>query len=345
MDIRHIFPSLTRITNLRELELDFEALPKEKWSTGDYILSQVIEPATGVKRLEQVSGRMAEVMRNDLLIGALGIRHATLEATGSWKAVENDNIIHLLTAAGLMGKLTSVSPFVGPVVKARYLGHAFHQGNTLNMKDFIQEVPVRSFTTPVVLMVGTSMSAGKTTASRLITSQLKLAGLKVVAAKLTGAGRYRDILTVRDAGADAIYDFVDVGLPSTVVPLNEYKIALEQLLSRLAAVEADVAMIEIGASPLEPYNGTIAVKALADQIKCMVLCASDPYAALGVMKSFNMTPDIISGITTNTLAGKELAEKLCGVPALNLIDPETRSDLRMILKDKLKIHFPGLAAV
>ncbi len=61
----------------------------------------------------------------------------------------------------------------------------------------------------------------------------------VVGAKLTGAGRYRDILAMQDTGADYIFDFVDAGLPSTVVPEREYLDALRNLLSRMAAVEAD----------------------------------------------------------------------------------------------------------
>lgn len=38
--------------------------------------------------------------------------------------------------------------------------------------------------------------------------------LRVAGAKLTGAGRYRDILAMSDAGAEIIQGFVDVGLLS-----------------------------------------------------------------------------------------------------------------------------------
>ena len=55
------------------------------------------------------------------------------------------------------------------------------------------------------------------------------------------------------------------------------------------------------------------------------------------MKSFNLKPDIVSGIATNTYAGSELIEKLCDVKALNLIDPNTSSTLRTILSRKLSI--------
>ena len=85
------------------------------------------------------------------------------------------------------------------------------------MRDYVQDVPEREFGLPVVLLVGTSMSAGKTTSAKVIVRLLREAGLAVVGAKLTGAGRYRDILAMQDAGAEHIFDFVDAGLPSTVV--------------------------------------------------------------------------------------------------------------------------------
>ena len=112
------------------------------------------------------------------------------------------------------------------------------------MLDYVPEVPLRDYITPTILIVGTSMSAGKTASARVITHLLKESGLKVLGAKLTGAGRYKDIQSMQDAGADAIFDFVDVGLPSTVHPKDEYMKALDKLLSMMQGVDADVAVVE-----------------------------------------------------------------------------------------------------
>jgi uncharacterized NAD-dependent epimerase/dehydratase family protein len=71
------------------------------------------------------------------------------------------------------------------------------------MRDYVPVAPAHGFALPTVLMVGTSMSAGKTTTARVVVRLLGEAGLSVVGAKLTGAGRYRDILSMQDAGADA----------------------------------------------------------------------------------------------------------------------------------------------
>jgi len=74
------------------------------------------------------------------------------------------------------------------------------------------------------------------------------------------------------------------------------------------------------------------------QIRCIVLCASDPYAVVGVSQSFGVTPDLISGIATSTTAGVELVEKLTGVVALTLPDHQSLPKLMQILKAKLAFN-------
>lgn len=335
MSARYIFTSLTRIADFKNNDFSVQPLGRSDWSAGDYIVAVVTEAGDGRLKAELTNGRMMDVMVGDIIIGALGVRHATLEATGDWTKVGDDGYMHLLTGAGLMGKLTSKSIHIPQVIELKYKGHVLVEGHKCGMRDFVLSVAEREFDIPVILMVGTSMSAGKTTASRIITRQLKEAGLRVVGAKLAGAGRYKDILTVKDAGADEVYDFVDVGMPSSIIQADEYRRALKSLLSMLAHTEADVAVIEIGSSPLEPYNGDIAIHEISKQVRCTVLCASDPYAVLGVMTSFDLKPDLATGIATNTIAGIELIERLCEVPAINIIDPEHLPALRSKLEETL----------
>lgn len=336
-----IFTSLTRIANFKK-GFTFEPISTDKWSSGDYVVGEVIDVAGSSSRAELPNGRMMDLMKGDVIIGALGVRHATLEATGTWQAVKDDGKMHLLTGAGLLGKMTSRSIFITPLIEIQYRGHILVDGQTRNMLDYVEEDSNRSFQGPVILLVGTSMSSGKTTSARIITRQLKRMGLKVTGAKLTGAGRYRDILSIKDAGADHIVDFVDVGLPSSICSKKDYKIAVNRMLSRIATSEPDVAVIEIGASPLEPYNGAQAIKAIKSQVKCTVLCASDPYAVLGVMKSFRLKPTIVSGPAANTIGGVELIKNLCGIDALNLIEQQNWPVLRKILKERLGVVYSNV---
>ncbi|WP_182835512.1 hypothetical protein [Flagellimonas lutimaris] len=334
MDHKYIYASLTRISDLAEKGFELKALPRDKWGTGDYIVCEILNEGGESLKMELPNGRMRGVIAGEHIVGALGERYATLEATGSWRNVADDLKMTVLTGAGLLGKLTSKSMFIPKMIKVIYKGHAFRDGKKVTMDDFVEKIPRIPFNTPVIVFVGTSMSAGKTTSARIVTNIFKQAGYKVVGAKLTGAGRYKDILAFKDVGADRILDFVDVGLPSSICPKERYKEKFEQMLSRIAQENADVAIIEIGASPLEPYNGDVAINALREHIKCTILSASDPYAVYGLMKAFELVPDIVTGVASNTLAGARMVKELCGVRALNLIDSTTTKALKEILTEK-----------
>jgi len=336
MSQRFMFGSLCRIADLADTDFTVTPLPRKEWATGDYVVGEVTDILSG-RMIELTSGRMIEVAEGDLVVGAFGIRHATLEATGRWDAIEEDGRMHLLTAAGLLGRCTSLSSVLSPLPALRYRGHVTRSAGKLRMADFVSPPPERPFETPTILIVGSSMSAGKTTAARILIRQLKRIGLEVVGAKLTGAGRYRDILTMRDAGADAIFDFVDAGLPSTVCPEPEYRRVLKDLLSRLAGAEADVAVLEVGASPLEPYNGAVAVAALEGHVRLTLLCASDPYAVLGVVEAYGLRPDLVTGIATNTRAAVELVDRLTGLPALNVRDKAALPDLMRLIETRFGV--------
>lgn len=329
-DAPFLYGSLTRITDLRDAPFEVEPRARPEWELGDYVVAEVLELGSQ-RSVEHPSGRLGHLAPGDLLVGALGVRHATLEATGDWREVGDDLRMDLLTAAGLFGRLTSLSPMLGSLTALAYRGHVVRDGRRLGMRDFVAGIEPRPYETPTILIIGTSMSAGKTTAARTLVRRLFRDGRRVAGAKLTGAGRYRDILAMRDAGASGIVDFVDAGLPSTVCPGSRFHDAAAWMLSRIEAMDADVAVIEAGASPLEPYNGRAAVDALGDRVRLTVLAASDPYAALGVEKAFGLRPDVVTGIAANTRAGMELCERLTGVPTLDLTTPDADRRLTDIL--------------
>lgn len=336
MDHHMTFTSLTRISPLPVTPIEIRPATRGSWKEADYVACRVVDDLFVHYEAEIPNGRMVNIAKGDILIGALGTRFATLEATGSWERVEEDGRMHLLTSAGLFGALTSKSFHLRSLVNLKYEGHVHVQRERCNMKQFPVNTFDADYSIPTIMIFGTSMSAGKTMAARIVVRLLKQANLKVLGAKITGAGRYRDILSMQDSGADHIFDFVDAGLPSTVVPSSEYEAAIKPLLSRMQETECDIAVVEIGASPLEPYNGQTAVELLGDSIRCSVLCASDPYAVYGVMQAFGIKPDVVSGIATNTLAGIQLIEKLCNVRALNIIDPFTRPELQTIIGKKIR---------
>ena len=329
-----ILASLARIADLDSVPYDVEPTEHAAWATGDYVVAEVVGKKTELYRVEDCSGKMIPVQPGTLVVGALGHRAATLEGVGSWSDVV-DGKMHALTSAGLFGAFTSVSRLLPAPMAMDYVGHVLRAGEKVRMTDFALTGNDCEFAVPTVLLVGTSMSAGKTLTGKLICKLLSEAGLRVIGSKLTGAGRYRDILSFKNSGAAEIYDFVDVGLPSTVVPEAIFRNAFRPLLQHIAVREADFLVAEAGASPLEPYNGEAAMDELDGNVVFTVLCASDPYAVVGVMDAFGLRPDVVTGPATNTSAAIDLVHKLSALPAFNILDPAAEPGFRDLLFGKL----------
>ncbi len=326
-----VYGSLARIADFRNSNFDVRQVPQPDWSTGDYVEGEVIGTPTPLYRIEDRMGHMVRVEPGDWVIGALGDRAATLEGVGSWRDVRDDGVMHAMTAAGLMGRYTSYSQLLVDPLHIRYRGHLCRQERKVRMADFAMRSASVNFEVPTILLVGTSMSAGKTTAGRRVCKELDRAGRYVIGAKLTGAGRYRDILSFLKTGATAIFDFVDVGLPSTVVLESVYRAAIRPLLNHINELGPEFLVAEAGASPLEPYNGAALVDEIRDNIVCTILCASDPYAVVGVQRAFGLAVDLVTGPATQTSAAVELVRKLSGLRAINILDPAAKEPFRAFL--------------
>lgn len=332
-----VYGSLARIADFANSNFDVEKLDRANWAGGDYVEAEVVGLPTSLYRIEDRQGHMVKVEAGDWVVGALGDRAATLEGVGSWRDVRDDGVMHALTSAGLMARFTSFSTLFPEPLRLVYRGHLRRNGNKVCMRDFAIQSTTHEFSVPTLLLVGTSMSAGKTTTGRRVCKELDRAGLFVIGAKLTGAGRYRDILSYLKTGAREIYDFVDAGLPSTIVPESEFRAAIRPLLNLFNTRQPDLLLVEAGASPLEPYNGAALMDELGDNIVCTILCASDPYAVVGVEKAFGLTPDLVTGPATQTSAAVELVRKLTGLRGINIIDPATKPAFRAFLRKKLNL--------
>ena len=332
-----VYGSLARIGDFGDSNFEVTALERYRWATGDYVEGEVFGSPTGLYRIEDRMGHMVRVESGDWVVGALGVRAATLEGAGGWADIGADNVMHALTSAGLMGYYTSFSSLLPDPLVLKYRGHLVRNGTKVRMSDFAMRSDIDEFAVPTLLLVGTSMSAGKTTAGRRVCKEMDRIGMTVIGAKLTGAGRYRDILSYLKTGAREIYDFVDVGLPSTIVPESEYRRAIRPLLHHIHGRKPDLLVAEAGASPLEPYNGAALMDELGDNIVCTILCASDPYAVVGVQRAFGLTPDLVTGPATTTSAAVELVRKLTGLRGINIIDPAAKPAFRDFLLDHLKI--------
>lgn len=334
---KRVFGSLTRISNLAEEPFELVELAPAQWATGDYVEAEILPPTSKLYHVEDQTGFMDPVVPGDTFVGAFGHRAATLEGTGSYTDIR-DGRMHAMTNAGLFGAFTSFSPLLPDPISLKYKGHVVRHGNKVTMREFAITADHNEFDVPTILLVGTSMSAGKTLTGRAAVQVLTEAGYDVTAGKITGAGRYRDILAFGKSGANRIYDFVDVGLPSTIVPEDEYRSAIRPLLRHIADEKPDYLVVEAGASPLEPYNGAAAIDELGNNVAIRILCATDPYAVVGVQQAFGLAPDLVTGPATNTASAIDLVKKLTGVHGINIIDPDALPEFREFLLAKLGLN-------
>ena len=333
-----IYGSLCRIADFRNSNYEVCPLPKSEWATGDYVEGEVTGTPTRLYQMEDRSGHIVRVEPGDWVVGALGDRAATLEGVGSWRNIGKSGRMHSLTAAGLLGLFTSMSKLLPDPLQLDYRGHLLRDGGKVTMADFAMQADTHAFSVPTVLLLGTSMSAGKTTTGRRVCKELDRAGFFVIGAKLTGAGRYRDILSFLKTGATEIYDFVDAGMPSTVLPEADYRTAIRPLLNHINERAPDFLVAEAGASPLEPYNGSAIMDELGHNVVCTILCASDPYAVVGVQNAFGIRPNLVTGPAAQTSAAVELVRKLTDLPAINVIDPEQKTQFREFLLRTLGVE-------
>ena len=133
------------------------------------------------------------------------------------------------------------------------------EGPALNVADFalpsLSERP-REITTLVA--VGSSMDSGKTTALANLAHGLAGLGLRVGYAKVTGTAAGGDPWLLRDAGAEQVLDFTDMGFASTYrVPVNALEEVAEQLVSHLAEMDVEVALLEVADGLLQPETSAL----------------------------------------------------------------------------------------
>jgi len=161
--------------------------------------------------------------------------------------------------------------------------------------------------------------------ARIVIRSLHEMGISnIVATKMTGAGYHNDIiLSFLDAGANSLLDFVDVGLPSTVVPREEYRKSLHKLFGMIREKESDVLVVEAGASPCESDDGQLVLEAFGLCQPQEFVCHSrwprmPTYAVAGAkahFKRLGIRPNMVTGIVANTSAGRNLVLRMTGMPA------------------------------
>jgi hypothetical protein len=300
---------------------------------GIVIVAEVLTNKSTYNTLELTSGRMAKVIKGDVVVGALGPRRALFGYSGRVPAtLAPGDIIQMLNIGGVMGICDSANPdkgkpfdcrVIGVVLQFPYLGERIGVPARVGARalDFGAALDTRGV--PVVALAGTCMEAGKTAAAAAIVGRMRHRGLIVDAFKATGVSLRRDILAFEDAGARRTMIFTDLGVVTTTARTGP---ALTRtMLTELAAGKPDVIVFELGDGLLGTY-GVDAILDCADirgALTGVVLSANDPVAAWGGVKllreRFHIEPCLVTGPSTDNQVGIEIIEKQMQVAAVNAL--------------------------
>lgn len=223
---------------------------------GDLLLARV-ETIGQHGRLELPTGRRATLFPGDEIIVCCAGRYAP----DQFEAVLHDGVwpCDLVAAGGIASTEQSRHVQMKPPTRIAPLGAVCgDDGKPLNVSEFAVDTISDKLPIPVVLVVGTSMNAGKTASAAALVRGFAAHGHRVGAAKITGTGSGPDPWLMTDSGASAVLDFTDGGYASTYqVPAPELESMVHNLINHLAREGCDVAVLEAADGVLQPETAAL----------------------------------------------------------------------------------------
>ncbi len=298
---------------------------------GAVVAGRVLNVKTTYNKLEDEHGRMRLLMPGDVVAGVLGFRNALHGYVGHVPdAVASGDELNILNLGGVVGRCTAFNPDVGAPYRLEILGAVMHYPNfgereprplVIERSKALETATLPDPCPPVVLVVGTSMNAGKTTAVCQLLRFLKRAGKTVAAAKCTGVSLLRDTLEMRDFGASKTMSFMDLGVVTTAA--DDGPPVTRAVIQALAKDDPDIIMLELGDGLLGTYGVSeiLSDPGIQGVLKATVLCASDPVGAWGgvhlLRERFGITPCVLSGPVSDNKGGPSAVEAEFSVPARN----------------------------
>ncbi len=318
--------SVTRNLRLDRMVTLTESIQAE---AGAVIAGRILGDKSVYNQLEDVFGRMSVLQKGDLIVGALGHRNALHGYEGVLPTrVEVGQKLNVLNLGGVLGTCVSHNPDVGPPFEIEVLGQVLvypefqkRQGHPAKIQQGALKGGGALPTCPVVYVAGTCMNSGKTAAACALVRHFRAAGLRVGGLKLTGISLMKDILGMRDYGADVALDFTDAGVVATNA--DNSSAAAKVLFSEAASRGVDIIVAETGDGIMGEYGvqAILADPELRALSAAFVLCANDPVGVAGgvrfLSESFGIKADLIAGPATDNRVGVRFVEQELGLPAKN----------------------------
>jgi hypothetical protein len=301
---------------------------------GYVIVVRALDEKDQYDEVECSDGVFRHVREGDVLVGTLGGRQALKGYSGRVpRHIAPGDTLNVLNLGGLIGECTAAHPELGPALPVEVLGAAMVQRNGQWLHARIQEDALEMMhrlksSVPLVTVSGTAMDTGKTEAACRVVEGLAEKGLRVGAAKLTGASLMRDVRRMREHGATAVSTFTDAGIACTVEDAIT-PIAKGVIHHLNEAEDLDVIVAEMGDGFVGYYgvDDLLTDMELQSFIEAHVVAATDLAGAWAAEQTFRdrYHTDItaITGPVTDNDVGRRYITQRLGVTALNALQQST----------------------
>jgi len=289
---------------------------------GDVVLARVDELGQH-RRLELGTGRRAHLFPGDEVVVCYGDRYAP----DQFEAEIPDRLspCHLVAAGGIASGEISRHVNVLPATAITPLGLLAHPGGErMRLSHWALGPPPPLATRPLTIaVIGSAMNAGKTTTAANLVRGLVATGRRVGAAKVTGTGAGGDAWFLSVSGADPVYDFTSVGLPSTYrAGEAAVEAAHRQLVGHLAAADVDAVVLEVADGVYQHETAfLLRSRAFVESVDGVVFAATDALGAAGAVRhiaDLDLPLLAISGVVSaSPLAARE-ARAATGLPVIDI---------------------------
>jgi hypothetical protein len=305
-------------------------------SAGDLVLARV-ETIGQHKRLHTVDGGRKNLFVGDLVIVAYGDRYAPNQYEARVPRDLRD--CDLAAGGGIASRVHARHDKMRAATRLHPLGliATDPEGPPVNLSEFALEprlspAPRR---VPVMAVVGSSMDSGKTTTAAHLVRGLRHCGERVGYAKVTGTAAAGDPGLVRDAGADIVLDFTDVGYASTYrLPSSTVAAIFLELVDHLTAASVDSIVIEVADGLLQQETeALLRSRAFRARVDGLIFTAADSLGAAGGVQWLRDRKLPVVGLSGKLLVSplqvrEAMAATRLPVYALaDLLDPSTASKL------------------
>lgn len=266
------------------------------------------------KSIITANNKKLRIYPGDLLVGIFGNRYATDAVEGGLSGLQD---LSILTAGGMIGTVKSRHRQFGRPTSVTFVGLLKNKkGLKVNLKEvrFHSSRPKDTLRN-VIIIVGTGMNAGKTTAARILIKSLSNRGFKVGACKLTGSVSNRDQDELRSAYARTIIDFSDYGFPSTYLCTKKELFSLfYTMMADLEKTSPDVVIIEIADGILQRETAFLLAEHSIKRMVSGIIVAADSapsalYAAEKIQELDHKVIAVSGSITSSPLFVREFEEK------------------------------------